>query len=50
MASTPNSQHRFGFASLSRQIKEWVRKEIVDNDPWDVESYFARSSSMAKPV
>ncbi|WP_178378222.1 hypothetical protein [Chroogloeocystis siderophila] len=27
-------------SSLRRNLKDWIRREIVDDDPYDVESLF----------
>ncbi|WP_168192326.1 hypothetical protein [Chroococcidiopsis sp. TS-821] len=27
-------------SSLRRSLKDWIRREIVDDDPYDVESLF----------
>lgn len=34
-------------SSLRRSLKEWIRREIVDDDPYDVESLFPHVNQLS---
>lgn len=40
MLPTDQPRETSWFETCVRKVQEWVRQEIVDDDPWDVETLF----------
>lgn len=39
-----------GMLSLRRRLQEWIRQQIVDNDPYDQATFFPPQNDPADPV
>ncbi|HEY9622468.1 MAG TPA: hypothetical protein V6C78_19065 [Crinalium sp.] len=37
----------FLLSSVSNHIQDWIRKEIVDDDPFDAPSYFSAGDELS---